>query len=273
MMPGDVPPNPLQKPGYTLEFNDEFEGSSLNTDKWIPYYLPHWSSRERTAAKYTLEESALVLQIAADHQPWCPEFDGNVKCSALQTGLYAGPIGSSLGQLHFNAASVVREAQPTQRTYTPQYGYFEMRMKTVRAAENMVALWMIGFEETPEESGEILIFEVFGDQMTESTSEVRYGIHPWGDATLTDELHRHDLPMDATRFHIYAAEWTPTHIDFYVDNIKLRTVDQSPTYPMQFMLTIYEFPDQEITQQLDYPKRFTIDYFRAYQPVDGYPTP
>jgi hypothetical protein len=41
---GDFPANPLEKPGYTLEFHDEFDGTELDPEKWLPYYLPHWSS-------------------------------------------------------------------------------------------------------------------------------------------------------------------------------------------------------------------------------------
>lgn len=266
MTTGDFPPNPLEKPGYRLEFNDEFEAGALHPDKWIPYYLPQWSSRERSAPRYSFADSALVLRIDANHQPWCPEFDGSVKASSIQTGLFSGEVGSQIGQHRFNKTAVVREAQPTRRTYTPQYGYFEARVKAVRAAGNLVALWMIGFEETPEESGEIAIFEVFGDQVTPEASEVRYGVHPWQDARLTDEFYRDVLPIDATRFHIYAAEWTPTHIDFYVDNLKRRTIHQSPSYPMQFMLSLYELSNADGA----YPKQFTIDYFRGYQPIGGY---
>jgi hypothetical protein len=268
---GDFPPNPLEKPGYTLEFNDDFDSSSLDPQKWIPYYLPQWSSRAQSAPRYTFQESVLVLQINADQIPWCPEFDGEVKCSSIQTGLFAGPAGSSLGQHRFNPACLVREAQTTQRTYTPQYGYFETRIKAVQSAANLVALWMIGFEETPEESGEIVIFEVFGDQIAPAASEVRYGVKPWGDTTLSEEIHKDVLPIDARNFHIYAVEWTPTHIDFYVDNIKRRTMLQSPAYPMQFMLNIYELPGHE-TQHDQYPKQFIIDYVRGYQPNGGYDT-
>ena len=37
----DVPANPLEKPGWTLDFHDEFDGPTLNTNVWLPYYLPH----------------------------------------------------------------------------------------------------------------------------------------------------------------------------------------------------------------------------------------
>jgi hypothetical protein len=41
-------------------------------------------------------------------------------------------------------------------------------------------------------------------------------------------------------------------------------VDQSPRYEMQFMLGIYEL-DGAIRRDA-YPKKFTVDWFRAYRP-------
>src|SRR5215211_7422412 len=95
----DFPANPPAKSGYRLEWHDEFEGSELDTRKWLPYYLPHWSSRKQSTPNTTCQDGTLVLQITADQQPWCPEFDGAVKASCIQTGLYAGPVGSQRGQL------------------------------------------------------------------------------------------------------------------------------------------------------------------------------
>jgi hypothetical protein len=259
----DFPANPLEKEGYILEFHDDFAQGVINTEKWIPYYLPHWSSREQSAPHFGVTDDGFSLQIIEGQAPWCPEFDGEVHCSSIQTGLFAGELGSPIGQHRFKPHCVVRQTQPTQRTYTPLYGYFEARIKAVPSPRNLVALWMIGVEEVPHESGEIAIFEVFGNQMTSTSAEVRYGIHPWQDTTLTDDFYRDVLPIDASEFHIYAADWTPTHVDFYVDNIKHRTLAQSPNYPMQFMLGIYELPGTE--ENAVYPKRFVIDYFRGYQ--------
>jgi hypothetical protein len=264
----DFPANPLDKPGYRLEWNDEFEGPELDTSKWLPYYLPQWSSRERSAPGYALRDNALVLQITHDQEPWCPEFDGEVKASCIQTGLFAGPVGSQLGQLRFNDDLVVREAQTNIQLYTPQYGYFECRARGVDTPGNHVSLYMIGYEETPERSGEINMFEIFGKDVTATSTKMRYGVHPWKDPKLTDEFYRDALNFDATKFHVYAHEWTPTHIDFYVDNQKIRTIHQSPDYPMQFMLSIYELPAGDT--QSAYPKEFVVDYVRAYQPEAGY---
>jgi hypothetical protein len=275
LSPGDFPANPLEKPGYRLEFHDEFDGTVLDTDKWFPYYLPHWSSRAQSKPNYTFENGNLVLQISKDQAPWCPEFDGEVRCSSIQTGQYSGAVGSKIGQLQFNSALTVREAQENVRFYTPQYGYFELRAKGLNTSANHAAFWMIGYEDSPEKSGEIAIFELVGAKAGSTTSAVRFGVHPWDDPTLTEEFYEEYFPVDTTAYHIYGLEWTPTHLDFYLDNVHIKTINQSPQYPMQFMLGIYEHPfagawTGVYDANAPYPKEFTIDYFRAYQPDGGY---
>jgi hypothetical protein len=100
-----------------LEFDETFEGDALDLSRWLPYYLPHWSSRERAAARYEIGGGFLRLLIEQDQQPWCPELDGAVRVSSLQTGAFAGPLGSAIGQHRFNPAAVVKEAQPNIRLY------------------------------------------------------------------------------------------------------------------------------------------------------------
>lgn len=270
---GDAPRNRLQKVGYVVDFNDDFDDMTLSLDKWLPFYLPHWSSRTRSRANVSLQNSHLVLSITADQAPWCPEFDGHIRASTIQTGLYSGPLGSPFGQLCFNPANRVREEQSTQRLYVPQYGFFESRLKAVGSPLNHVALWMIGFEDEPSRSGEICICEIMGGFATPEISRIGYGIHPWADPNLRDEFFEDFIAIDATKFHIYAAEWTPTYVDFFVDNMLTRRIFQSPAYPMQFMLGIYERPETPLgasDREPNHPKQFVVDYFRAYQPIDGY---
>lgn len=83
----------------------------------------------------------LRLRIDADQEPWAPDLDGQVRASSLQTGVFAGPVGSPVGQHRFNPAAVVREAQPSVRLYTPRYGLFEMR---ARVTDDRPPWWRSG---------------------------------------------------------------------------------------------------------------------------------
>jgi hypothetical protein len=255
-------------PRYELEFEDTFDGTALDLGHWIPYYLPHWSSRERAAARYELRDGCLRLLITADQQPWCPELDGDVRVSSLQTGVFAGPVGSTIGQHRFNAAAIVREAQTNARLYTPQYGRIELRAKALDDPRAMVALWMIGYEDEPERSAEICVCEIFGRDVGATSVAVGMGVHPFGDPTIADEFSREVSPIDARDFHVYAAEWTDEYVEFFVDGRLAKRVGQSPSYPMQLMLSIYEFPADTPDDPAAYPKAFVVDYVRGYRLTD-----
>lgn len=270
---GEMPPNPPEMPGYRLDFADEFDGAGLDRLKWLPFHLPHWSSRRDSRARYHLANGSVTLEIGKRQPPWCAEFDGSVRVSSLQTGAWSGPAGSPFGQLRFNPENRVREPQTEQRLYVPRYGYFEMRARAAASRFNHVALWMIGFEDMPQRSGEICICEIFGGLTGGTATRVGYGIHRWQDPALREEFFEEFFPIDATQFHIYAAEWTPHHVDFFIDGRLLRRIHQSPNYPMQIMLGIYERPDKPsgpLNRQPGYPRGFVIDYVRAYQPLGGF---
>jgi hypothetical protein len=255
---------------YELTFEDDFEGDALDLRRWLPYYLPHWSSRERSAARYEIGDGCLRLLITSDQQPWCPEFDGEVRVSSLQTGVFAGPVGSTVGQHRFHPDLVVREEQTNVRLYTPQYGRIEVRAKALDDPRAMVALWMIGLGDDPERSGEICVCEIFGRDVGPSQAAVGVGVHPFGDPNISDDFAAEPVPIDAREFHVYAAEWTREQVVFFVDGELVKTVRQSPAYPMQLMLGIYEFPPEEDDERSAsaYPKAFVVDYVRGYGLAD-----
>jgi hypothetical protein len=249
---------------YELEFDETFDGDALDPSRWLPYYLPHWSSRERSAARYEIGGGHLRLLIESNQEPWCPEFDGENRVSSLQTGAFAGPVGSAIGQQRFNPEAVVREAQPNVRLYTPHYGRIELRAKASDDPRAMVALWMIGYEDEPERSAEICICEIFGREVGPDHALVGMGLHPFGDPSIVDDFSKVTVPVDVREFHVYAAEWTPDRVVFFVDGEPVKTADQSPAYPMQLMLGLYEFPPEGDQPARPYPKEFVVDYVRGY---------
>ena len=250
------------------EFEDTFENGTLDPGRWLPWYLPQWSSRERAAARYEVGGGRLRLLIAADQEPWCPELDGETRVSSLQTGVFAGPLGSRIGQHRFHEAAVVTEEQPESRLYTPRYGRVELRARIAPDPATMGALWLIGFEDEPQRSGEICVCELFGRDAGWSEAGVGMGIHPFGDPELADDHELVRLPLDVSDFHVYAAEWRPGRATFCVDEQVVKESGQAPDYPLQLMLDIYEFPESAERPPEDYPKVFEVDYVRGYA-LDG----
>ena len=126
---------------------------------------------------------------------------------------------------------------------------------------------MIGYEDEPERSAEICVCEIFGRDVSTDHAAVGLGVHPFGDPRITDDFAAERVPIDAREFHVYAAEWTPEQVEFFVAGELIKTVGQSPGYPMQLMLSLYEFPDDadDGTSAGRYPKEFVVDYVRGYR--------
>jgi hypothetical protein len=251
--------------GYELEIEDTFQGPDVDRSRWYTSYLPQWSSAQRSAARYELGGGGgLHLLIEADQPPWCPELDGPTRVSSLQTGVFAGPLGSAIGQHRFHPDAVVREEQPELRLYTPRFGAFEIRLRTTGDPCCMVSFWMIGYEDRPERSAEICVVEIFGRNAEPAAAAIGMGVHPFGDPTIEDDFDEVRLAIDVRAPHDYAAAWTREGVTFFVDGDPVRWVSQSPGYPMQCMLGLYEFGDHA-REPAEYPKRCTIERFRAYR--------
>ncbi len=194
-----------------------------------------------------------------------------MRVSSLQTGVFSGPAGSAIGQHRFHPDAVVREPQENVRLYTPQYGRIEVRARALDDPRSMVAFWLIGYEDEPSSSGEICVCEIFGRDVRPDDALVGMGVHPFADPNLTDDFEAVRVPVDAREFHVYAAEWTPEGVAFFVDGRPAKSVPQSPAYPMQLMLGIYEFPPEAGAEPRTevYPKEFVVDYVRGYRLPDG----
>jgi Glycosyl hydrolases family 16 len=256
----------LDRSAYELEFEERFDATELDATRWVAHYLPQWTTREQSAAHFDLTQHGLRLRIDADQPPW-RDGDGELRASNLQTGTFSGPVGSPRGQhRHTDGMSVVTE-QPTRKLYAPSAGLVEARLRAVADPTIMLAFWLIGFEEdSPDDSGEICVVELFGDSIGVSSSELSIGVKAHHDPRLTDDMDRVPADLDATDWHTYAAAWDADEIRFYVDDELIRTVPQSITYPMQLMVDLFEFPASPERDPHNYPKTGDVSSVLGYRP-------
>jgi hypothetical protein len=259
-------PTRLDRSRFSPVFADDFTGDQLDGSRWLPHYLPHWTTPERSAARFTVGDG-LRLLIAADQQAWLPE-DGPMRVSNLQTGSFSGPRGSALGQHRHRDDLRVLSPQPTRRLWTPASGLVEAAMSATRSPTCMLAIWLVGFEESsPEDSGEICIAELYGDRTGDRRSTVRLGVKAHHDPRLRTDMVDLDLHLDSTEEHLYAAEWDSERVQFYVDDQLVQTVRQSLTYPLQLMVDLFEFPVDDERSALDYPRSAQVRAVRGYERV------
>ena len=262
-----------EKPGYRLVFEDEFDGEALDTARWVPRYLSSWTKDPGLAEPtYAMENGLMRLRIFAETQPWCPEYDGKTVVSGFTTG--------DRNALHnWNGTNVVRNPVDMQATHLNQYGYYEIRAKGQPGSARHVAWWLLGFEDVPEESAEIDIFELLGN----NAHKVPVNFHAWNDPDAPDgggfsytnnKMDFHD------EFHIYGFDWiegggqgsNPDRMEFYVDGVKTGGRDVNIDYPMIQLFSLYEKRGGGWTGvwlPKPYPNTFDIDYVRVYKPVAG----
>lgn len=267
----DVPP--VDKPGYRLIFQDEFDGETLDDSRWVPQYLSSWAQKPELAEPtYIMENGLMRLQIFAETQPWCPEYDGETVVSGFTTG--------DRNALHnWNGTNAVRNPVEMQATHLNQYGYYEIRAKGQSGSARHAAWWLLGFEDVPDESAEIDIFEILGN----NSHKVPVNFHAWNDPDAPDGggFSYTNRQMDFhEEFHIYGFNWiegggqgeAPDKMEFYVDGVKTGERNVNIDYPVLQLFSLYEKRDggwTGIWLPKPYPNTFDIDYVRVYKLVPG----
>ena len=247
-----------------MPFEDDFDGSDLDTEVWIPHYLPMWSSRAESAAAYEIAGSELRLTIPPEQGLWCArDHDPPLRVSGIQSGVFSGEVGSTSGQQPFRDGLVVREFQPRQWGWTPHYGRLEVRARMNLSPRSMASVWMVGLEDEPTRCAEICVFEVFGEALEPGSAAVGMGLHAFRDPAITEAFDAPRVEMDVSEPHVYAADWRPGRVDFLIDGRHVKTVDQAPAYPMQMMIAVFDFPAKAASAQPDHVPELAVDYVRG----------
>lgn len=262
-----------EKPGYTLDFSDEFNGTTLDTSKWTDYYLPQWTANpENAKANYRFENGTLIEYIDKNQKPWSPELDGTVKSSAI--------MSFNKNWIHnFSNSPKNLSNQEEWTGYATTYGYFELRAKLSNVGGGgHQAWWMVGMQNdtndwfNSKQTGEIDVIETFFNK-PETWRIAAYG---WNDPFFQTnwELSEKTVPFgnQTEEFHTYGLDWSPGSLKFYYDGILFKEINQAPDYPMGTILNIYTDAGSGVGNNT-YPKEWAIDYFRVYKKNEGYEVP
>lgn len=262
----DYPANPLEKEGYRLIFHDEFDGEEIDRSKWIPEYLPSWP-QDRSVCQPTYEMKDGILRLVIDKDSK-NEFDPGMYISGFMSA-------SRTGMHHYDPKRKALHDIKTEATQLNQYGYYEMRAKMQAGGGVHCAWWLIGFEDNPNQTCEIDIFEILGTDVDRIWSTV----HSWKDSTIT---YHTEHPWFANKklseeFHVYGFDWTPEGVAVYVDGIPVMSHRAAIAYPLVQIISLYDNRAAKdawtgtYDPTVPYPKSFDIDYIRLYKKIpEGY---
>ena len=124
---------------------------------------------------------------------------------------------------------------------------------------SMASVWMVGIEDRPERSGEICIFEVFGDALEDGVAAVgagctRSAIRRSPTSSTRRGCHR---CLRAARLRRRLAA-RPRRLPDRRPAVK--TVHQAPDYPMQMMVAVFDFPAKGDS---DHVPELAVDHVRG----------
>ena len=248
-------------------FRDDFDGDGLDLSVWLPHYLPAWSSRAATLASHRVEHGRLLLDVPVDHPVWCPDDHAPpLRVSGIQSGSWSGPVGSTRGQQRFADGLTVKEEQPRFEGWLPASGHVEIRCAMELSHRSMAALWMSGFEDDEEQlrCGELCVVEVFGNALRPGSAEVGVGIKAFRDPALTQDFAAPRVDVDVSGFHTYAVDWDAELAVFTVDGHELRRCPRPPTYPLQLMVAVFDFPDASTGDDDHLVPRLVVDHVAGW---------
>ena len=239
---------------WQLIWSDEFNGK-----KGTPLDLSKWT--------YEVKENNYnnELQYYTDH-PVNASLDG-------QGHLLIRAIKEDLGSKHYTSARL-----NTYSKFEPMFGRIEARIKLPFSQGMLPAFWMIGANKKEvgyPACGEIDIVEYVG----KDPYVVSSNLHATGYVGTTIFKGRHSLPNHAKfsdDFHIFAMEWEPNVIRFYIDNVLQDThtpdklaSDKIWAYNHSFYIILNlavggNWPGNPDSTTV-FPQSLVVDYVRVYQ--------
>jgi len=255
---GQASTPPPSRPGWTLTWSDEFnapDGSPVDSSKWVTETGGNGWGNQELEYYTTRPENSF-------HQ------GGNLVIKAMREK-YTGADGVTRD---YTSARL-----KTLEKFSQKYGRFEARMKIPKGQGIWPAFWMLGDDIAQvgwPKCGEIDIMENIGKEPALVHGTI-HGPGYSGDKGIGSPFALPSNAPFADDFHIYAVEWEPKAIRFYVDDhlYATRTPAELPEgtkwaydHPFFMLLNVAvggDWPGSPDATSI-FPQTMQVDYVRVY---------
>lgn len=233
---------PLNLSGYALVFEDDFNGSELDMQKWAYRGSGPRSGGFIANSQVFLDGGDLVLR--AEY----------LEDGAYGAGWYSGMIRSV-------------------EDFTS--GYFEARCLVSRGGGFWSAFWLNspGMASAEASNGgiggaEIDIFEAGNYDNALKPNSVTSAIHVggYGDGLRSELMGSFKVNKPYTTYNLYGLEWTQEEYIFYINGVETvrSTFKDGVSRGLEYIIFSLE-PPREFTEQPGFSCDFRVDYVRVYQ--------
>jgi len=248
-------------------WSDEFDGNSLDREKWLGMAKDGLDSAGEGAYKRHDGWSCLEMTRVEDNQL-------HISSANSETGMAGGPPGSY-------AAAIT-----TRHSFRQKYGYFEARCKLPKGAGLWSAFWLHNEKVLREIDGtgrpgtEIDVFEspFWRSRNPRRKNSIPTSLHygSYGLFHRMKNVGRYYVEDPYDSFHTYGVEWNENGYVFYIDGVESgRTKAGGVSQNEQYLLLSVEhhrggfkgfFWAGDIRKNRPEDMTdFVVDYVRAYQ--------
>lgn len=245
---------PLSYPNYTLIWNDEFNGTQLNTNDWnyeIGTGNNGWGNNE---LQYYRQENTSVS-------------DGVLTIEAKEE--------------FFNGNSYTSSRLTTENKQSFKYGRIDIRAAMPYGQGLWPALWMLGDDFRTNgwpDCGEIDIMEMVGGLTTGDRGDgITHGTAHWSNngtyASFGSNTKVSNNGRLTDEFHVYSIIWDSTKIEWYFDDRKYHELDITSNALSEFNQKFFfilnvavggNWPGSPNTTT-SFPQKMYVDYVRVFQ--------
>ncbi|PRO66095.1 glycoside hydrolase family 16 protein [Alkalicoccus urumqiensis] len=264
---GGVSAEESSEPNWQLTFEDNFDGTELDTDKWRidigngffdgDEYVEGWGNNEKQSYQednVRVEDGRLILE-AREEQ-----------------------TSDEHGDYDYTSGKIL-----TDEKFSQAYGRFEASMKLPEGQGFWPAFWMMPQDDVYggwAASGEIDIMENRGSHTDEVGAAIHYG-DLWPNNTYSEQSYDFPEGQSTTDFNEYAVEWEPGEIRWYVNDELYSTKTEWSTkygeYPAPFDQEFYMILNLAIggwyggdpDETTGFPAQVEVEYVRAYEDADA----
>lgn len=244
---------------YSLVWEDNFDGDTLNTDDWnYELHQPGWVNNE--LQYYVNDEDVVFVE------------DGDLVIQPIREVDEDGRVTYRSGRVN------------TWRHHDFTYGRIEARMRVPEGQGYLPAFWMMPTRDSVYGSwpkcGEIDIMEIVGSDTTTTYGNLHFG-NPHEERQSIYQLESGDF---SSEYHIFALEWEPGVMRWFIDDVEIGCQNDWFTgsaggsrrpYPAPFNQDFYiifniavggNWPgDPDETTPFDERAQMRVDWVRVYQ--------
>jgi beta-glucanase (GH16 family) len=244
--------SPMSYPGYTLVWNDEFNGSELNSSDWnfeLGTGNSGWGNNE---LQYYRKENTTVS-------------DGYLTITAKKQ--------SFAGQ-QYTSSRITTEGKESF-----QYGRIDIRAALPKGQGMWPALWMLGDRFSSigwPHCGEIDIMEIVGGTENGNSDSETHGTLHWqgpdGYATFGGSTTISGGTFN-DKFHVFSIEWDERSIKWLLDDRQFHEIDIRPDHMTEFHEPFFFIFNVAVggnwpgspDETTRFPQSMHVDYVRVFQ--------